>query len=82
MSKTKRAQVLMDPEEYEQLEGVARQQGVSVAELVRQAIRDRFFLAPRDRERILDDMFSMNLPVDDWETLEREIEEARSGGVS
>jgi hypothetical protein len=50
MSRSKRVQVLMEPEAFARLEHLASQQGVAVAVLIRQAISERFFAADRQRQ--------------------------------
>ena len=81
MGKTKRAQILMAPEEYRDLEKIARQKGVSVAELIRTAVQERYFIASEKQGAAIEDILAMNLPVDDWEALEAEILEAHRGGL-
>jgi hypothetical protein len=77
MSKTRRAQVLFEPEAYEHLEQIANREGVSVAELIRRAVRDAFFSSPESRRRALEEIRSMAIPVGDWEDLERVIVDAK-----
>lgn len=78
---TKRAQILMPPEEYAQLEALALQQRVSVAELIRRAVRERYLLGARDRRRLVDEICAMSVPLPDWEELEAEIEDARAADL-
>ncbi len=79
MARTKRAQVLMEPEEYDRLEEIAKQQGVSVAELIREAVSERFFNTPQRRQQIVEEIFSMGLPTEDWSATELEIGKAHDG---
>ncbi len=78
MAKTKRVQVLMEPVEFEALENIARLQGASVAELMRQAA-SRQYLRGADTERRTAaarrfiQLPKMELPP--WPELKREIEE-------
>lgn len=75
--KVKRTQILMEPKEYQQLESIARQEKVSVAELIRKAVRERYLRPEVNRAEIIDRILSMELPItEDWEVLEREIEDA------
>ncbi len=78
MPPTKRAQILMKTGEYSQLKKIAREKKVSVGELIRRAVRERYLLEPPvDRRKIVEDICSMNLPIrGDWEDLEKEIEDA------
>ena len=73
MSVTRRAQILMEPDEYDCLEAIARQKGVAVAELIRRAVRERYLLARDDRLRVAGEICSMDLQVGDWQELEEEI---------
>ena len=40
----------MEPDEFARLEHLATQQGIAVAELIRQAITERYFAADRQRQ--------------------------------
>ena len=76
MPHTKRAQVLMDPAEYRKLEKIARQKGVSVAELIRVTVRERYLLTDDRRREAVEDILAMSIPAEDWGKTEEEIEEA------
>jgi len=66
MDRTRRVRFLMDSEEYERLEEMARGRRVSVADLIRSALREKCLL-PEERRRIAAERIcSMNLPVGDW----------------
>lgn len=71
----------MDKREYAQLKAIARRKKVSVGELVRTAVRERYLTGPHRRGSIVEGMFRLNLPVDDWEKMERDIIEARFDDV-
>lgn len=78
MSQTRRAQVLLEPDEYAHLEEVARRERVSVSSLIRDAVRDRYFPTAPDRQAIVAELLGMNLPIsEDWRELGRIIEESR-----
>ena len=84
MARTHRAQVLMEPEEYRQLETLAAAQGVSVSSLVRQAVRERFHLVTTDeRRRAVEEIVALDVPdlPDDARDLAAEIEESRASGL-
>jgi hypothetical protein len=66
MAATRRAQILMEPDEYVKLESLARSEKVSVAELIRRAIRRCYFLPPADRTSLVSEICSMDLPLGDW----------------
>lgn len=77
---TERLEVRLSPQTMQLLRQKARQRGVSVAQLVREAIE---FLLVQDREdrlRAAEALFRIEAPVADWAEMKREIEEARVGG--
>jgi hypothetical protein len=66
----------MDPKEYDHLRKIAEQEGVSVAELVRKAVADRYFLpAGKERkQRALAGLFSLRpIPVEDWSSMKKDL---------
>ena len=77
-AKTKRTQILMAPQEYEQLRKIARSRRLSVAELIRQAVQERYLGLGQHRTVLLEQMFAMNIPVDDWSNLDAEVATAHS----
>jgi predicted DNA-binding ribbon-helix-helix protein len=77
MAKTRRTQVLLEPETYDHLEQIAQREDVSVAELIRRAVRETFFSSPASRRRAFEEICSMEIPVGDWEDMEREIIDAK-----
>lgn len=81
MSRTKRAQILMEPDDYARLEEIARRKRVSVAELIREAVRERYLAD--DRRRLIDEILAMELDLDleDWEEVEREVEDGHTDDV-
>ena len=82
MPKTKRAQVLMEPVEYDQLADIARERDCSVADLVREAVREKYFTGTRDKQAIVNRIAGFRLAVDDdWVEVEKEIEEGRGKDV-
>ena len=82
MAHTRRAQILMEPEEYEQLVRIAQLRMVSVAELVRTAVRVLYFCSPDDRKATVARIAAMELPVGRWEEMKQEIEGAYDAGLS
>ena len=82
MARTKRAQILMEPEEYRRLEEIARRRQVSVAELIRAAVCDCYFSGREHRGRIVEEIFGMNLPVEAWDKTEEEISKAHDNEIS
>lgn len=82
MARTKRAQVLMEPDEYQRLEEIAAEQGIAVAELIRIAVRERYLLTPEERSRLVEEILGLDLPTIDWEEAEAEVIDARGDGLS
>jgi IS4 transposase len=80
VAKTKRVQVLMEPEEYRALERIARKRGTSVANMMREAAHKQHLSALDWRhstaaaERFLN---LPDLPLPAWEELEKELEARR-----
>ncbi|MBN2493658.1 MAG: ribbon-helix-helix protein, CopG family [Deltaproteobacteria bacterium] len=73
----------MEPSEYEHLEQIAASRGVSVAELIRYAIRQVYPLAREDRYQLVESICSMQVDLpESWDRLEEEIEEAHLDGLS
>ena len=75
---TKRVQILLDPFQYRRLDEIARQRNRSMGALIREAI-DRVYLQRNVDERLkaVWALAAMQLPVADWEQMEREsVEEA------
>ena len=76
MTATKRAQILMEPEDYRRLEEIARHTNASVAELIRVAVRDRYLGTAGERRQTVESICAMDLPVMSWQDVEAEIAEA------
>lgn len=78
-----RLEIRLTQEEYERLKECADTRGVSMGQLVREAI-DREYGAGRDereheKQRALDALFAIEAPVDDWPQMKAEIERGRIG---
>jgi hypothetical protein len=76
MAATRRTQLLMDPDEFNQLRALARRRKTSVAELIRTAVRESYLQAPADRKPLVESILALNLPSIDWKKAKQEIEEA------
>lgn len=76
MSFSERTQVLLSPEQREKVERLAARTSRSVGAVIRDAI-DAYGPQPSPdrRRRALADLFSLEAPVDEWDVLEREIED-------
>jgi hypothetical protein len=80
MGTTRRAHVLMNPQEYRRLRELAKREKVSVGELIRTAVR-KTYLAPNraDKKPVVEAILQMKLPVGSWKRARREIEAAHAG---
>lgn len=75
MSLTERTQVLLTREQRRRVERLAARSSVSVGAVIRAAIDD--YLPPvssEQRRRALGNLFALEAPVADWESMEAEIE--------
>jgi hypothetical protein len=71
---TKKTTILFPPRLYEELEKVAKEQGRSVGELVRDAAEVQYGLGGvAARLRAIDVMASLETPIDEPEEIERQI---------
>jgi hypothetical protein len=81
MAELRKAQVLLEPDEYDRLEEIATSRGVSVPELIRTTVRERYPAAEQTRRQLVEEICRMNLPIsEDWETIEEEIADAHNAG--
>jgi predicted DNA-binding protein len=81
MAKSRRAQILMEPEIYAKLASISRVEGKSFAALIREAVEDRYS-SPADRRReALEDLLSLDIPVADWTDIDDEISEVHDAGI-
>ena len=74
---SKRLQVLLDPEETREIQGIARRQRITVAEWVRQALRKARSDSPQTVEsklRAVAEASRHQFPMADIEVMRREIE--------
>jgi hypothetical protein len=66
----------MSPDEYEQLRRIADHEGVSVAELVRKAVAERYFTPANTnrKQQALTALLSLEpIPVEDWSLMKKEL---------
>ncbi len=76
MPKTKRIQVLMEPDEFSELESMARSRGTSVGELMRQAARTQHLESLGASRRAAAAQRYLRLPdtrLPEWKKLKKEI---------
>ena len=77
---TKKTTILFAPKMYQQLEQLARREGISVASLVRRAAIQCYLVPDRHtRQTAVDALAQMALPVADWPAMEREIAKGAVG---
>ncbi len=81
MAHTHRTQILMEPEEHARLARLAAQKRVSVADLIRTAIRLHYPYTPQDRAAAVDRIAAMTFPVEPWPEMKRDIEDAYDAGI-
>jgi predicted DNA-binding ribbon-helix-helix protein len=84
MAELRKTQVLLEPEEYERLEEVARRRGISIPELIRMTVRERYMPASRTRQEAAAAILRMRIPGawKSWEEMEADIEDAHDSGLS
>lgn len=74
----KRTQILFPEGEYERLREEAEARSCSIGQLVRDAVRLTYVTRPRkQRQTAARRLIAMELPVGDWEQMEKEIAEGR-----
>lgn len=79
---TRRLQILIDDHRFTLLEREAERRHASVAEIVRDAIDALFDDEQRERAAAVDRLLASEpFPVDDWEIMKREIEDAAVEGL-
>ncbi|MBI3980114.1 MAG: ribbon-helix-helix protein, CopG family [Chloroflexi bacterium] len=74
-----RLEVRLPTQTLQMLREVARRRGISIGQLVREAID---LLLEQDRQARLhaaEDLFQIEAPVADWAVMKKEIEEAHMG---
>lgn len=73
---SERTQVLLSPQQVERVQRIARREGKSVGAVIRDAV-DAYTWTPEDRRRqALERLMAMEAPVDDWEIMKAQIDEA------
>ncbi len=80
MARTKRVQVLMEPEEFRQIAKLAKARHSSVSDLMRQAARAQWLDRKDDARRAEAAHTFLQLPdvpLPSWRDLKRELEERR-----
>ena len=72
----KRVQTMFTEQQYELLQKYAREKGKPIGAVIRETVEQAliFDLEQRRKQKALEWLFSQELPVDDWEVMERQIE--------
>ena len=79
MPVTRRTQLLMDPEEFRRLRAVARRKKTSVAELIREAVRETYLKPQPNRRALVEAILQTKLPTMEWKKVRKEIEASHAG---
>ena len=64
------------------LQEVARQKGLSISELIRTAVREKYYPMHLSREQAVAQVLALAIPLQEWETTRAELAEARDAGLS
>ena len=72
----RRVQTMLTEQQYELIQEYAQEMQKSVSALIREAVEDALIvdLEQHRKKKALAWMARQNLPVDDWEVMERQIE--------
>lgn len=71
---TRRLQILIDDERYAMLERESQRTGRPVAELIREAVDERYAMDPAARRQAYERVLAAEpMPVDDWGIMKREL---------
>jgi predicted DNA-binding ribbon-helix-helix protein len=73
MANVRKTQILLESEEYEHLKEIAARRGVSVDELIRTAIREKYLPSLHPRLEAVDAICRLSIPMGDWDAIEDEI---------
>ncbi len=76
---TERTQVLLTSSQRQRLQRLADHRSIPVGALIREAIDAYLSSVGRSRRRALVDLYSLEAPVSEWETIKSEIEAGASG---
>jgi hypothetical protein len=77
---TKKTTILFSPRLYRHIASEARRRRTSVGHLIRQAVARELLLPDRkSRMEAVESLAAMDLPVDEWNEMKKEISEGRAG---
>lgn len=71
---TKKTTILFSPDLYQQLQNAAKVTKTSVAELIRRAVTERYFLSDKkSRLKAVEELSKIGGSASSWEAMEKEI---------
>ncbi|HEX3530126.1 MAG TPA: ribbon-helix-helix protein, CopG family [Thermoanaerobaculia bacterium] len=76
MANVRKTQILLESEEYDHLKEISVRRGVSVAELIRTAVREKYLPSVHSRLEAADAICRLSIPLGDWDAIEDEIAKA------
>lgn len=74
---SKRTQILLTNKQFKKLKEIADYRETSMGFLIREAIDTVYLDKTKNKEKLVEKLISMNLPVSDWEDMKQEILEGR-----
>jgi hypothetical protein len=76
MERPQRIEIHFESRQFRRLEGIARQQGVPLAELIRRTVLECYPPANPKSQQALEEICNLQIPLGDWKSLEEEIDHA------
>ncbi|MHB9127932.1 MAG: hypothetical protein ACYC3T_07010 [Candidatus Humimicrobiaceae bacterium] len=74
---SKRTQILLTNKQFKKLKEIADYKETSMGFLIREAIDTVYLDKTKNKEKLVEKLISMNLPVSYWEDMKQEILEGR-----
>ncbi len=68
-----RLEIRLYPGQLKKLKEEASEKKTSVANIVREAIEQRYEVSPEDKQEALKNIAKINAPVSEWEQIKKEI---------
>jgi hypothetical protein len=78
MEKNKRTQVLLTEKQHRKLLELSKKRKKSIGYLIREAIDNVYITAKKNKEKIIRDIASMNLPAEEWGKVKKDIIKGKS----
>jgi predicted DNA-binding protein len=76
---SERTQVLLSPQQVEKLKRIAAREGRSIGAVIRDAVDGYIEPGVESRRRAIEEMLSLNAPVDDWDVMKAQIMRSQLG---